>query len=112
VGVGVGVGSGEGDGLGVGLSVGVGPEGVGDGVAAGAAALIVTPLLQTNFLPFLIQVYSLPAFLLSCPAFLHVAPALTAALEIKGLTPRVKTATNEMARARFIGPKANKEGLI
>jgi hypothetical protein len=33
---------------------------------------------------------------------LHVAPALTAALEIEGLTPKAKTATNAMAKARFM----------
>jgi len=101
VGVGVGVGSGEGEGDGLGVGVGL-VLGVGVGVAAGAAALIATPLLQTNFLPFLIQVYSLPAALLTCPAFLHVAPALTAALEIEVLVLKVKRATNAMASDRFI----------
>jgi hypothetical protein len=75
--------------------------GVGVGVTAGAALLITIPLLQTSFLPFLIQVYSLPAFLLTCPVFLHLAPVLTAAFEIKGFTPNAKTAINAMARARF-----------
>jgi hypothetical protein len=81
--------------MGAGVSVGV-------GVTAGAALLITTPLLQTNFFPFLIQVYSLPAALLTCPAFLHVAPALTAALEIEVLVLKVKRATNTMASDRFI----------
>jgi hypothetical protein len=48
-------------------------------------------------------VYSLPAALLTCPAFLHVAPALTAALEIEVLVLKVKRATNTMASDRFIG---------
>ena len=112
-----GVGDGEGfwldawvfDGVGDGLGVTEGATdglGVGDGevleVLDPEADLVGTPLLQTNFLPFLMQAYSLPAALLTWPAFLHVAPALTAALEIEGLVLKVKRATNTMASDRFI----------
>lgn len=38
-----------------------------------------TPLFQTNFLPDLTQVYFFPAVTVVAPAFVHVAPALTAA---------------------------------
>ena len=61
VGVGEGVAVGVGDGVAVGIGDGV-AVGVGDGVAVGVgegvgvAFLIKTPLSQTNFLPFLIQV--------------------------------------------------------
>jgi hypothetical protein len=64
-GVAVGVGEGVAVGVGEGVAVGVGEGvavGVGEGVAVGVgegvgvAFLIMTPLSQTNFLPFLIQV--------------------------------------------------------
>ncbi|MFM8897877.1 MAG: hypothetical protein ACKOFL_03435 [Actinomycetota bacterium] len=67
VGVGEGVGDGAVDALGLGCGIGVGSvigviDGDGDGVLFGAAALELsfftkTPLLQTNFPDFLMQVY-------------------------------------------------------
>jgi hypothetical protein len=41
--------------------------------------LIVTPLFHTSFLPDLTQVNFLPEAVAVAPAFVHLAPALTAA---------------------------------
>jgi hypothetical protein len=57
LGVGVGVGVGEGVELGVGVGIGVDIE---LGVGVGVGFLIATPLFQTNFFPFFMQVYFLP----------------------------------------------------
>ena len=81
----------EGEGVGVGVGVGI-----------GFGFVTTTPLFHNNFLPFLIQVYFLPAAVLICPTFLHASPALTAALEIEVLVLKVKRATNTMASDRFI----------
>jgi hypothetical protein len=51
---------------------------VGDGVGFGAA-LIAKPLFQTSFFPDLTQVNFLPDAVAVTPAFVHLAPALTAA---------------------------------
>ena len=64
-------------GAGVGETTGAGAA-LGDGLAAGLA-LTTTPLFHTNFLPCLMQVKVRPLLTLWIPAFLHVAPALTAA---------------------------------
>ena len=57
----LGVGDGEGVELGVGVGIGVDIElGVGVGVGVGVGFLIATPLFQTNFFPFFMQVYFLP----------------------------------------------------
>ncbi len=60
-----------------------------DALAAGLA-LTATPLPQTNLLPFFTHVYFIPAATVDCPAFLHAAPALTAADEL-GATTRDRT---------------------
>jgi hypothetical protein len=46
-------------------------------------------------------VYFFPREVLFWPSFLHVAPALTAALEIEGLTARAKETINMVAGVRF-----------
>ena len=55
----LGVGVGEGVEFGVGVGVGVDIE-LGVGVGVGVGFLIATPLFQTNFFPFFMQVYFLP----------------------------------------------------
>jgi hypothetical protein len=77
-GVGVGVGIGIGVDVGVGSGVGDG-EGVGVGVATGEGFLTTTPLFQTSFVPDLMQVNFFPPETEVAPAFVHLAPALTAA---------------------------------
>ena len=77
-GVGVGVAVAEGVGVGVAVAEGVG---VGDPVGVGVTT-IFTPLLQTNFLPDLMQVYLQPDTLVVEFNLVHVAPALTAAVAI------------------------------
>ena len=86
VGVGVGVGAGVGVAVGVGVGIGVGVgsgigdgEGVGVGVAIGEGFLTATPLFQTSFVPDLMQVNFFPPETEVAPAFVHLAPALTAA---------------------------------
>ena len=78
VGVGVGIGTGIGVDVGVGSGVGDG-EGVGVGVATGEGFLTTTPLFQTSFVPDLMQVNFFPPETEVAPAFVHLAPALTAA---------------------------------
>lgn len=99
-GVGVGLGEavrvGEGDGVGdaetegVGEAVGVGVTET-EGVAVGVT-LIVTPLLQTLFVPRLMHLNSLPPDTTTAPNFLQVAPAL-------GVTA-VATLTFEKTKAK------------
>ena len=67
VGVDVGVGVGEGEGV-----------GVAEGVGVGVGRETFTPLLHTNFLPDLIQVYFKPLTVDVVPAFLQELPCLTA----------------------------------
>ena len=69
VAIGLGVGIGAVDWLGVGVGVGV-------GVTFGAADLTATPLFQTNFPFFLIQVKVLFASVTLAFIFLHVAPGV------------------------------------
>ena len=101
VGVGAGVGVAEGVGIGIGVTEGVGIGiGVTEGVGVGAGtfagvALTTTPLLHTNFLPDLTQVNFFSEETTVCPAFLHTAPGLTAALEV--LTNRTCERTSEIA---------------
>ena len=87
--------------LGVGVGVGVG-VGDGVGVAAGAVFLTATPLLQINLLPFFIQVYFIPAEVLTWPFFLHIAPDLIAAVAEKTFNPETRQAIKMAARARFM----------
>lgn len=77
----VGVGEGEGAGSVVGVEVGCGVavfEGVGDrvgdGISVGEACFF-----QISFLPCLVQRKLEPFDFLTCPTFVHNAPALTAA---------------------------------
>lgn len=66
--------------IGVALIAGVAGAALAAGVAEVIGAFfIATPLLQTNLLPFLIQVNLRPETVEVCPAFLHAAPSLTAA---------------------------------
>jgi hypothetical protein len=88
VGVGVTVGVGITVGVGEGVGVGVG-EGVGVGVGVGVGLTTATPLFHTSFLPLLIHVYFLPLTVEVIPAFLHVAPALTAATALSGKANKV-----------------------
>jgi hypothetical protein len=60
------------------VGVGVGSTGVKTGFGFGAA-LIVTPLFQTSFLPDLMQVNFLPPAVAVDPALVHFAPAFGAA---------------------------------
>ena len=60
--------------------MGVGSTGLKTGLASGfGAALTATPLFQTSFVPDLIHVNFLPDAVAVVPAFVHLAPALTAA---------------------------------
>jgi hypothetical protein len=69
--------------VGFGVEVGVGVEvevGAATGVKVGfGAALIATPLFHTNRVPDLMQVYFFPPEIEVAPAFVHFAPAFTAA---------------------------------
>ena len=66
-----------GDGVGVGVPP-IAPIGspMAVGVGLGDAALIVTPLFQTSFVPDLMQVNFLPEAIAVEPALVHLAPAL------------------------------------
>jgi len=73
-------------GVGITITVGVGVgvaegEGVGVVVATGAGFATATPLFQTNFVPFFIQVYFLPLYVEVAPALEHLVPGVTAACE-------------------------------
>jgi len=90
--------TGAGDGVGVAVEVGVDVglgEGVGVGVAVtvGFGAATVTPLFQTSFFPFLMQVYFLPTEVEVAPSFEQEAPAFTAAIAFSG-TRKSATVTN------------------
>ena len=84
----MGVGVTVGVGVGVGVTVGVG-MGVGVTVGVGVGLTTATPLFHTSFLPLLTQVYFLPPYVEVIPAFLHVAPALTAATALSGTANKV-----------------------
>ena len=82
VGVGVAVSVGTGVGIDDGVGAGVGSTGLNTGFGDGfGAALIATPLFQTSFVPDLTQVNFFPDAVAVVPAFVHFAPALTAAKE-------------------------------
>ena len=79
---GSGVGVGVGVATGVGVGIGVGSTGLKTGLRSGfGAALTVTPLFHTSLFPDLTHVYFFPAAVAVVPALVHLAPALTAALE-------------------------------
>jgi hypothetical protein len=92
VAVGAGVGTGVGDGVGsTGLNTGFGDS--------FGAALIATPLFQTSFVPDLTQVNFLPADIDVVPAFVHFAPALTAANDGAAIRDRdIRNARNSRGR--------------
>ena len=94
----MGVGVAEGEGVGVGVEEG---EGVGVGVATGAGFATITPLFQTNFVPFFIQVYFLPLYVEVAPALEHLLPGVTAATEICAVTSESeRTATRPTTSLR------------
>ena len=79
--------------------------GDGDAVAVGEVLLVPTPLLQTYFLPLLIQVYLIPADVLIWPSFLQVVPGLTAAVAVERFSVSTKHPITMVAIIRFILPK-------
>jgi hypothetical protein len=80
VGVGVAVGGGTGVGIDDGDGAGVGSTGLKTGFRSRfGAAFTATPLFQTSFVPDLMQVNFFPPETEVDPAFVHLAPALTAA---------------------------------
>jgi hypothetical protein len=74
------------------------------GVGFGAAALIVTPLFQTSLLPDLMQVYFLPSVVDVAPAFVHLAPALTAAKDGAAIN-EIATTKARKRRERFMAKR-------
>jgi hypothetical protein len=68
-------------------------------------AATFTPLLQTNFLPLLIQVYLIPADVLTWPSFLQAVPGFTAAVAVERLSERTKQPITMVADIRFISPR-------
>jgi hypothetical protein len=64
-----------------------------------------TPLLQTYFLPLLIQVYLIPADLLIWPSFLQVVPGFTAAVAVERFNERTKQLIIMVADIRFMLPR-------
>jgi hypothetical protein len=99
-GVGVGDGVDVGVGVATGVGIGVGSTGLNTGFRFGfGAALTVTPLFQTSLVPDLMHVNFLPPAVAVAPAFVHFAPALTAANEGAVTSERVRTkARNSRAR--------------
>ena len=79
--------------------------GDGDAVAVGEVLLVPTPLLQTYFLPLLIQVYLIPADVLIWPSFLQVVPCFTAAVAFERFSVRTKHPITMVAIIRFILPR-------
>ena len=70
-----------------------------------ALAATFTPLLQTNFLPLLIQVYLIPADVLIWPSFLQVVPGFTAAVAVERFNERTKQPIIMVADIRFMLPR-------
>jgi hypothetical protein len=78
--------------VGVGVVVGMVVE-VGAGIGVGF--FIATPLLHTNFLPDLTQVYFIPAEVLVCPTFLQTVPGFTAAVAIDCTDAKARLAVSK-----------------
>ncbi len=98
----MGVGVGVGVATGVGVGEGVGSAGLKTGFRFGfAAALTATPLFQTSLLPDLTQVYFLPPVVDVAPAFVHLAPALTAAKDGAAIK-EIATTKAKKRRERFM----------
>jgi hypothetical protein len=76
-----------------------------DAGAVGEALLVRTPLLQTNFLPLLIQVYLIPADVLIWPSFLQAVPGFTAAVAVERFNERTKQPIIMVADIRFMLPR-------
>jgi hypothetical protein len=68
-----------------------------------ALAFTATPLLQTNLPLFFTHVYFIPPAVLTCPAFLHAAPAVTAADEPGATTTDKSNAKPTHATIFLIG---------
>jgi hypothetical protein len=68
-----------------------------------ALAFTATPLLQTNLPLFFTHVYFIPPAVLTCPAFLHAAPAATAADEPGATTTDKSNAKPTHATIFLIG---------
>jgi hypothetical protein len=81
-----------------------------DACAVGEVLLVPTPLLQTNFLPLLIQVYLIPADVLIWPSFLQVVPGFTAAVAVERFSVRTKHPITMVANTRFILPRITMRG--
>lgn len=92
LGLAVGVGIGDGDGVGIGDWEGVG---VGSGFGEVCA---FTPLLQNNFLPFLMQVKVFSDATFFCPSVLHTAPIFGVAANVG----TVEATINAVIRAETI----------
>ena len=75
-----------------------------DAGAVGEVLLVPTPLLQTYFLPLLIQVYLIPADVLIWPSFLQVVPGFTAAVAVERFSVRTKQPITMVANNRLIFP--------
>ncbi len=105
VGVGVGVGVDVGVGVATGVGVGVGSAGLKTGFRFGfAAALTATPLFHTSLLPDLTQVYFLPPVVDVAPAFVHLAPAFTAAKDGAAIK-EIATTKAKKRRERFMAKR-------
>ena len=74
--------------------------GVGVAVDVGFGTAIATPLFHMSFLPFLMQVYFLPAMVEVAPSLLHTEPDFTAAVAFSG--KRKTAAVNNAARTFLI----------
>ena len=100
-----GIGAGVGVATGVGVGVGVGSVGLKTGFRFGfGAAFIVTPLFQTNLFPDLMHVYFLPPVVDVAPAFVHLAPALTAANDGAAIK-EIATTNARKRRERFMAKR-------
>ena len=76
-----------------------------DAGAGGEVLLVPTPLLQTSFLPLLIQVYLISADVLIWPNFLQVVPGFTAAVAVERFNERTKQPITMVASTRFMPPR-------
>ncbi len=87
------------------VGVGVGSAGLNTGFGFGfAAALTETPLFQISLLPDLTQVYFFPPVVEVAPAFVHLAPALTAAKDGAAIKEIVTTKAKKR-RERFMAKR-------
>ena len=83
----------------------VGAIGAGDGddeELLGFETAVATPLFQTNFLPFFMHVYLIPADVEICPTFLQAEPGFIAADATEMLRDSAKHAVAKIVSSRFI----------